>query len=91
MENTPLGIKVKCENWFWSRKLQILLAHAIGCKWGASVKTPWNIRRPFLVIQNFGKKGWFFTWATEGDFQECPLPEWSAKALIAAYPGDIPA
>lgn len=79
------GVKVRCENWYWSRKLQMLLAEAIGCEWGMGIASPWNTGRPFLVIQR-GPSGWYFSWATESDFLECPLPEWSAKTLISAYP-----
>lgn len=82
----PIGVKVRCENWFWSRKLQMLLASAIGCKWHEGIEVPWNTRREFLVIQH-GKRGWFFSWATDRDFDDCPLKEWSAKALVSAYPG----
>lgn len=80
----PTGVKVRCENWYWSRKLQILLSEVIGCSWGGRIKTPWNTGREFLVIQNY-PGGWFFAWATEQDFAQCGLPEWSAKDLIAAY------
>lgn len=85
---TPLdGIKVRCENWYWSRRLQILLRDAIGCSWGAGIVTPWNTRRPYLVIVRAPTGRWFFTWCTPEAFAICKHPEWSARQLIAAYPG----
>lgn len=80
------GVKVRCENWYWNRQLQLLLARVIGCSWGAHISVPFNVGRPLLVIQ-LGLRGWYFSWATESDFEQCPLPEWSAKALFNAYPG----
>lgn len=82
----PVGVKIRCENWFWNRKLQILLSEAIGCQWGTGIALPWNTQRKYLVVQK-GLNGWYFSWATENDFARCPLPEWTAKELIAAYPG----
>lgn len=82
-----IGVKVRCENWYWSRKLQILLADAIGCQWGMNIRTPWNTGRPFLVVQK-GVNGWYFAWATEDDFLRCKLPEWTAKSLVKAHPGN---
>jgi len=81
------GVKIRCENWFWSRKLQLLLAQVLPCHWGSGITVPWNTRREFLVVQPSVSGGWFFSWATPWEFEACPLPEWSAKALISAYPG----
>ena len=80
------GVKIRCDNWYWSRKLQLLLQHAIGCRWSNGIAVPWNTRREFLVVRPSVAGGWFFSWATPADVDACPLPEWSAKALIAAYP-----
>lgn len=83
-----MGVKIVCENWFWSRKLQILLAQVIGCQWGYGIQTPWNTRRPFLIVQ-MSSTGWFFSWTTEREFVECGLPEWFAKTLFLACPTSL--
>jgi len=68
--------------------MQILLAKEIGCSWGHNIQAPWNVRRAFLVIQKSKADtgGWYFSWATEEDFKQCALPEWTAKALVHACP-----
>ncbi|WP_041930361.1 hypothetical protein [Methylibium petroleiphilum] len=81
------GAKVRCENPYWSRHLQLALFESLGCTWPAVRVVPWNTRRPLLVIQQspVGAHRWFLSWATEPDFETCPLPEYSAKALVKAY------
>jgi hypothetical protein len=82
------GIKIRCENWYWARKVQILLSEAIGARWGNGLPIPWNTRRLRLIVEwSTHAKSWMISWAIDPDFETCPMPEWSAKALIAAYPG----
>ncbi|MEJ6003740.1 hypothetical protein [Paucibacter soli] len=78
------GVKVRCESPHWSRKLQLLLKAELGCTWGADVQVPWNDRRPFLMVR-LGLRGWFFSWGTEGDFERCSLPEYTARGLVMAH------
>lgn len=84
-----VSIKVRCETLAWSYKLQLALL-AVGIDWlnngpFSSCGRPWNIDRPFLVIQPSVKGGWYISWATPTDFAECPFPEYSARDLVRAY------
>lgn len=81
------GAKVRCENSYWCHHLQLALFESLGCRWPMVSEVPWNTRRPLLVIEQsrVGTHQWFFAWATEPDFEACPLPEYSAKALVQAY------
>ena len=90
-----VGIKIRCNTRRWSRQVQVLLERTIGCSWGNGKSAPWNTGRPFLIVQPRPRPqssggGWYFSWATPRDFEDCPLPEWTARALIASYPGNQP-
>ena len=77
--------KIRCENWWWNRKLQLHLLNERGVVWGTGKNQPFNMRRrgQYLMLQYSEiTKIWYFSWGTEGDFNRCPLPETSAKLLL---------
>lgn len=81
------GIKIRCENRYWSRAVQLVLHRTVGCDWGRGCPAvPWNVGRLLLVVQPSARGGYFFSWATPGEFDRCELPEWSARDLVAAAP-----
>jgi hypothetical protein len=84
---TPLpGIKVYCEHPLWSRKLQILLRDTIGARWGFNgIEIPWNTGRPYLVVEQGRDGAWIISWATQADFDACPLPNYTARGLVFAW------
>lgn len=78
--------KIRCENWWWNRKLQVHLLNERGVVWGMGSTAPFNVRSrgEYLMLQYGAKTGvWYFSWGTAGDFERCPLPETTAKTLLA--------
>lgn len=80
-------VKIRCENVYWSAKVQRCLEKEIGATWGSGIEIPWNCRRTFLVVgySTYASK-WFITWATSWDFDECDAPEYTARELYQLRP-----
>lgn len=78
--------KIRCENWYWNRQLQVLLNEKFGVKWSSrdvEFKT-FNTRRRgeyLFLIQNPFNKTWWFNWGTSRDFEKAELEETTAKTL----------
>lgn len=79
-------LKIKCENWWQNRRLQLLLIEKYGVNWPAPVKVPFNCRRRgvyLFLTQNPINKTWWFGWGTKGDFDYSPLDPINASTLYA--------
>lgn len=77
--------KIKCENWWWNRALQMTLSEIFGVSWGAGAPMPFNTRRrgEYLFLQQNKANGrWFFSWGTDWDFERCELPATTAKTMM---------
>jgi hypothetical protein len=78
--------KIRTENWYWNRQLQLRLFQ-LGVFWPGVGKKLWNCRNGrgdylFLEPVHDGS-GWFLSWGREFDFNRAiDLPETTAKLLL---------
>ena len=76
--------KIKCENWYWNRKLQLKLFE-LGAKWPILGTRLWNVRRRgkyLFLYANPSNGSWWLGWGTEGDYEYSPLPETTARTML---------
>lgn len=75
--------KVETENWYWNRKLQVVLADR-NITWGvyADGNVGWNSRkRKYLAIVPKHTGGFILQWMTKSDFDKAELQSFGAKDL----------
>lgn len=81
--------KVRCETWVESKRVQILLADRVGCKWGNGIAAPWKPKLRKLLVILRGPNGLYFSWATSRDFEIADFPEIAAAELLASNAGAV--
>lgn len=81
-------IKINCENWYWSRQVQLRLHDKVEATWGQRIAMPWNLRRKWLILgKNSETNKYYFMWSDEDSFNACPAREASAKYLAKLLDG----
>lgn len=80
-------VKIRCNNWWWNRELQLLL-FKYGVNWPGVGQAVWNCRRRgryLFLTQNPTNGTWWLSWGGDTDWESSKLPETTAKLMYREF------